>query len=63
MICERCGQDLNPALAIWLELNALTGKYSDPNVKPVPEGRSQGCFPFGSCCAKTAMKEGHRDGN
>lgn len=53
--CERCEQQLDPSQIKWLELNASTGKFSDPEKEPVPDGESQGCFSFGSRCAKQQL--------
>jgi hypothetical protein len=56
--CERCGEKLNPAAMKWLELNMNTGRYSDPEVTPLREDESQGCFTFGVACAAAVLKAG-----
>ena len=53
--CERCGEKLNPARMVWLELNTLDGTYN-ANVGEVPEGESQGCFTFGAACARAVVE-------
>lgn len=52
--CERCGDKLDSAKAVWLELNFNTGRYSEAGT--VPEAESQGCFAFGSACARAVLK-------
>jgi hypothetical protein len=55
--CERCGEKLDRAKAVWLELSNTTCLYH-PDGK-LPEGEvSQGCFPFGSACARAVLKNG-----
>lgn len=56
--CERCGEKLNPKKIKWLELNCVTGEWTDPDVTKVPEEESQGGFPFGIACAKQVLKTG-----
>lgn len=51
--CTRCGEELNEAKAVWLELDTRTNTYT---ADPVPEKHSQGCFIFGSACAKREEK-------
>lgn len=53
LYCSRCGERLNPARAVWLELNMMDGTY-DPDGR-VPEAESQGGVPFGAACAKAAI--------
>jgi hypothetical protein len=53
--CEHCDRKLNPKRITWLELNFVTNRYTD---QPVPEDESQGCFAFGSACARTVLKNG-----
>lgn len=59
--CERCGEILNPDKVVWLELSNTDDLYyeiKDLSEKSIPEGHiSQGCFPFGSKCAKKQIKE------
>lgn len=57
--CERCGENLDPAKAVWLELNARTGRYAEAGTVPEPE--SQGCFAFGSACARAVLKAGGKN--
>jgi hypothetical protein len=47
--CERCGKK-HLAEFVWLELNAVTGRYGEPG--SVPPNESQGLFPFGATCAR-----------
>ena len=47
--CTRCGEVLNEAKAVWLELDTRTGTYT---AQPVPDEHSQGGFIFGAACAK-----------
>jgi hypothetical protein len=54
--CECCGRALDPERIKWLELNCRTGRWTDPDVEPLPTEVSQGCFPFGIACAKTKLK-------
>ncbi len=52
--CERCGDKLNPAKVVWLELSQTDGKY----YTNIPNGHtSQGAFSFGVACSKTQLKE------
>jgi hypothetical protein len=48
--CERCGQSLREKPSVALELNAHTGRYSEPGTVPTHE--SQGVFFFGADCAR-----------
>lgn len=52
--CERCGEELNPSRAVWLELNMDTGVYHKEGT--VPQEQSQGCFTFGAACARRELK-------
>lgn len=49
--CEKCGRELNPQDAVWLELNCSTGKWRDNTFPEFPPEQSQGWFPFGKACA------------
>ena len=57
LYCEHCGKKLNPERTVWLELNCLTLKYTDPNISPLPDDVSQGIFPIGTSCAKKLLKD------
>jgi hypothetical protein len=57
--CERCGETLDNAKAIWLELSTRTGRYAKAG--SVPEADSQGCFSFGSACARAVLKDGGKN--
>jgi hypothetical protein len=47
--CERCKEVLKPDRIVWLEYSQTDQKY----YRVLPEEHlSQGCFPFGSGCAK-----------
>lgn len=52
--CTRCGEKLDPTKITWLELNTNTGYYNKEG--EVPEEESQGCFAFGTACAKRVLK-------
>lgn len=54
--CERCGDRLDNEKSVWLELNSHTGRYAEAGT--VPEAESQGCFAFGSACARAVLKAG-----
>lgn len=54
--CERCGDELDNAKAYWLQLNVDTGLYGECGT--VPDDKSQGCFAFGSACARAVLKAG-----
>jgi hypothetical protein len=56
-VCERCGSELDPGKATWLELNNHSGLYSEEN-GTVPIEESQGAFPFGSDCRKIVLENG-----
>lgn len=56
--CERCGDRLNEDRKVWLELNSHTGRYAECGT--VPTAESQGCFPFGSACARAVLASGGR---
>ena len=60
--CTRCGASLNPRTLVWLELNAKTGRYTDPAHVEIPEGDSQGTFPFGRDCAAAIRSAGPNGG-
>ena len=51
--CERCGEKLKYDKIVWLEMNFKDGKYYKNGT--VPENESQGCFAFGSACAKQTL--------
>jgi hypothetical protein len=54
--CERCGERLKEDRKAWLELNNRTGIYAECGT--VPPAESQGCFPFGSACARAVLANG-----
>jgi hypothetical protein len=51
LFCNRCDEPLKPERAVWLELDTHTGIYHSEGRFP-EGGLSQGCFEFGSACAK-----------
>ena len=53
IFCERCGEQLSRDSAVWLELNKWSGRFYQ--VGSVKEEDSQGCFPFGSACARDVL--------
>lgn len=55
--CERCGEALDPDKAVWLEQDANTNLFHDPEAFP-KDGQSQGGFPFGTSCALSVMSNG-----
>lgn len=53
--CTCCNRVLKEGQETWLELNAVTHEwYSEGEFQP---SESQGCFPFGTSCAKRRLKE------
>ncbi len=52
--CSKCGKKLNPEKTIWLEYSITDGCVYDPNEFPKNHD-SQGCFEFGSDCAKKVV--------
>ena len=50
--CQRCGERLNPARIVWLDLNNQTLRYSRTEW---PAEESQGAFPFGAACARAEV--------
>ena len=52
--CERCKERLNDDRIVWLDLNRITGQFSDSDW---PDDESQGAFPFGAACAKRVLAE------
>jgi hypothetical protein len=56
--CEQCGRKLNYDKITSLELDNTTGLYHSLE-EGIPAGHtSQGCFMFGSDCAKKILKNG-----
>lgn len=55
--CTHCEKPLHRKVA-WLELNNRAGTYHDDG--SVPDGDSQGWFPFGMDCAKKLLAESCR---
>jgi len=53
-ICARCGRELKPDQAIWLDLNSRTGEYT-PGTWRAEE--SAGSFAFGSECIKRVLSK------
>lgn len=48
--CIICNETIKAQRIVWLELAEGTNEYY---AKGIPKGcKSQGWFPFGSCCAK-----------
>lgn len=54
--CTRCGELLDAPNTVWLELNMRTGVYDAEGA--VAHHESQGCFPFGSACARAVRASG-----
>ena len=55
--CERCGRTIKPGQEVWVEMGTNGTYYADG----VPEGvESQGCFLFGSDCARKVKAQGHK---
>lgn len=52
--CSSCGKALNPKRTIWLELSIDDGCLYYPDQFPKNHA-SQGCFEFGSDCAKKVV--------
>ena len=55
--CERCGEQLVPDRIVWLELNGKTHRFERATKSTISEEDSQGCFPYGSTCARKVLKE------
>ena len=52
--CYHCDKLLDNSRIVWLELSLTDGNYYKGDL---PEGHeSQGCFPFGGCCAAKVGK-------
>ena len=54
--CERCNEILIPKNVRWLELSIMDGNYYNSETFPI-EHKSQGCFSFGTTCAKIELKQ------
>jgi hypothetical protein len=54
--CPRCGERLNVAKGVWLELNFTNTRYFVDGM--VPPEESQGSFLFGKACAAAVLKAG-----
>lgn len=52
--CTCCSREID-AIFRWLELDQRTNTYHDR--RDVPEGKSQGWFPFGLKCARRLARE------
>lgn len=57
MTCACCDRDLEGKAVRMLELDQRTYTYHD--LRNVPEGESQGWFPFGLKCAKKMLAQHH----
>jgi hypothetical protein len=57
LTCDGCRGTGKVDQFVFLELNIWTHAYTDPDVKPLPEKDSQGCFPFCKQCAKKKLKK------
>jgi hypothetical protein len=57
--CTKCEAELDESRIVWLELNNWENTYH-ANEGEVPQEQSQGWFPFGSDCARRALKGGLR---
>lgn len=55
-LCTRCNKPLNEKKIKWLELSITDGNYYPTDIFP-PLHKSQGCFPFGTACAKQEIKD------
>lgn len=61
--CEGCGKVLTPRMKkVWFEMNALTHEVWEEGTPNPPKWSgtedSQGCFVYGSECAKRVRKTG-----
>jgi hypothetical protein len=52
--CILCGKQLEPNRTVWLEMRWDDATWHE--VETVPQEFSQGCFEFGTACAKKALK-------
>lgn len=58
IFCTCCGKKVNPQRVVMLELDSWTGLYHSTETESgIPEGRSQGCFPFGAACARLQLRK------
>lgn len=62
--CTRCEQFIDEDRIVWLELNGITGVYTNNDISGIytdndisPE-ESQGWFPFGADCAGRELSSG-----
>jgi len=51
LFCSKCGREIDRETAEWLDMNILTHEL---RADPWPEDVSQGGFPFGPGCARSA---------
>jgi hypothetical protein len=60
--CSACERELNPGRIVWFEVNCSTLEAweVDKGAAPAWAGTedSQGCFPYGACCARKVRKAG-----
>ncbi len=60
--CTACERELNPERIVWFEMNARTFEVWEENKGTPPAWAgtedSQGCFPYGPCCARKVRKAG-----
>ena len=55
--CYRCGDKLNEAKAVWLVLSCRTDSFYATEAEVDATGCNQGCFAFGSACAKRELRD------
>jgi hypothetical protein len=58
--CNCCDRELNPDRTVWLEYDQRRDTYHDVDGE-VPETDSLGAYPFGTACARKALKQ-NREG-
>lgn len=57
--CERCGADIRPECATWLEHRSSDGSWHLPGATMAwNDPDNQGVFPFGAQCAEQTIKHG-----
>jgi hypothetical protein len=60
--CSNCGKKLNPKKTIWLEYSITDGCVY--HSEEFPQGHdSQGCFEFGTDCAKKVVTRNEQQAN
>ena len=56
--CYQCGEAIQNGRGVWLEMNLHSGRFSNPDGRPLPGEDSQGVFCFGETCAARVLSNG-----